>query len=92
LRTRLEGVDYIFIDEVLMLSCPDSYKISSQLAEALNEYNEPFGGTNKIFAGDFAQLLPVAGLSLYNGSVGTQISSSLTSYNQEAAIGKALWH
>jgi hypothetical protein len=52
----------------------------------------PFGGINMIFAGDFAQLPPVGGASLYSGTVGTQIDSSLTPHLQEAAIGKALWH
>jgi hypothetical protein len=91
-RTRLEGIDYIFIDEVSMLSCHDLYKISSQLAKAFNVIDLPFGGMNMIFAGDFAQLPPVGGASLYSGSVGTQVDSALKPHNQEAAIGKALWH
>ena len=45
-----------------------------------------------IFAGDFAQLPPVGGASLYSGSVGTQVHSGLRPEDQEAAIGKALWH
>jgi hypothetical protein len=45
-----------------------------------------------IFAGDFAQLPPVNGASLYSGSVGTQLTSGLDDYGQESAIGKALWH
>ncbi|KAH7918710.1 hypothetical protein BV22DRAFT_1024132, partial [Leucogyrophana mollusca] len=31
IRARLEGVDYIFIDEVSMLSCHDLYNVCSQL-------------------------------------------------------------
>ena len=91
-RGRLEGVDYIFIDEVSMLSCHDMYKISSQLAKCLNQAELPFGGINMIFAGDFAQLPPVGGASLYSGSVGTQIHSGVKPHSQESAIGKALWH
>jgi hypothetical protein len=91
-RARLEGIDYIFIDEVSMLACHELYKISSQLAKALNVFDVPFGGINIIFAGDFAQLPPVGGTSLYSGSVGTQIDSGLKPHYQEAAIGKALWH
>jgi hypothetical protein len=53
-RSRLEGVEYIFLDEVSMLSCHDLFKISAQLARAMNEHEEPFGGINMIFAGDFA--------------------------------------
>ena len=48
-RTRLDGVDYIFLDEVSMLSCHDLYNISAQLAKAFNEPNKPFGGLNITF-------------------------------------------
>ena len=91
LKGRLEGVDYIFIDEVSMLSCQDMYRISSRLAKAMNEFDLPFGGINMIFAGDFAQLPPVGGSSLYSSSVGS-VDSAMKPHLQEAAIGKALWH
>jgi hypothetical protein len=91
-KGRLEGADYIFLDEVSMLSCHDMYKISSRLAKAMNVYDVPYGGLNMIFAGDFAQLPPVGGAPLYSGTVGTQINSALTLHAQESAIGKALWH
>src|SRR6266516_4951991 len=92
IRERLDGVDYIFLDEVSMLGCHDMYKISSQLAKALTIHDAPFGGLNMIFAGDFAQLPPVAAAPLYSGHVGTQIDSGLNAHSQETAIGKALWH
>jgi hypothetical protein len=44
-----------------------------------------------IFAGDFAQLPPVGRSPLYSG-VGTQTHDGLTVPQQEAALGKALWH
>jgi hypothetical protein len=91
-KTRLEGVDYIFIDEVSMIACHEMYRISSHLAKALAVYDLPFGGMNMIFAGDFAQLPPVGGASLYSGGVGTQINSGMKVHHQESAIGKALWH
>jgi hypothetical protein len=91
-QAKLDGVDYIFIDEVSMIACHDLYKISSQLAKAKKEYDAPFGGLNMIFSGDFAQLPPVNGYTLYSGSVGTQLTSGLNSMGQESAIGKALWH
>src|ERR1700722_14160865 len=68
-KTRLDGVEYIFLDEVSMVACDDNYKISSQLAKGLNEFGMPYGGINMIFAGDFAQLPPVFGSPLYSGSV-----------------------
>src|SRR5258705_1479644 len=91
-KARLDGVEYIFLDEVSMVSCNDNYKISSQLAKALNEFELPYGGMNMIFSGDFAQLPPVFGSPLYSGTVGTQLMSRMTVQGQEAAIGKALWH
>src|ERR1700692_1029594 len=94
-RTRLDGVNYMFLDEVSMLSCHDLYNISAQLAKAFNEPDKPFGGLNMNFLGYFFQLPPVGGgesVSLYSGSIGTQICSGLSHYGQESAIGKALWH
>src|SRR5436305_14792091 len=86
------GVDYIFLDEVSMLSCHDMYNISSKLAKAMNIYDNPFGGMNMIFAGDFAQLPPVGGSSLYSKTVGTTVDAALTPHSQESSIGKVLWH
>ena len=86
-RTRLDGVDDMFLDEVSMLSCHDLYTISAQLAKAFNEPNKPFGGLNKIFSTDFPQLPPVNGgesSSLYNGSIGTQVYSGFNHYGQES--------
>jgi hypothetical protein len=91
-RSRIEGVDYIFLDEVSMLSCHDIFKISAQLAKAANEYEQPFGGINMIFAGDFAQLKPVKGAALYSGHIGTELQSRMNNKKQEETIGKALWH
>ena len=91
-KTRLDGVEYIYLDEVSMVACNDNYKISSQLAKALNVFDLPYGGINMIFSGDFAQMPPVFGSPLYSGTVGTQLMSRMTLQGQEAAIGKALWH
>ena len=68
-QTRLQGVDYIFLDEVSMLSCHDMYRISAQLCQVMNNPTTPFGGFNMPFAGDFAQLPPPLGgelVSLYS--------------------------
>ena len=91
-RSRLLGVDYIFLDEVSMLSCHDMYRISSQLCKVMNEPTLPFGGLNILFAGDFAQLPPPVGgenVSLYSRTVG-QFGTSKKA--QEGAMGRALWH
>ena len=68
------------------------FKISSQLAKSTNEIEEPFGGMNMIFAGDFAQLKPVMGAALYSTNVGTTLESRMSINKQEETIGKALWH
>ena len=90
-KSRIRGVGYVFFDEVSMLSCRDLYRISARLATVLNDMESPFGGLNFIFAGDFGQLPPVIGqehASLYSRTVGNGSSHQ----DQEAAIGKALWH
>ena len=93
IRAQFDGVDYMFLDEVSMLSCRDMYKISSQAAKARGVHDEPFGGINFIFADDFAQLPPArSGAAPYSGSVGTRLTYELNVAQQEAAIGKALWH
>ena len=71
-KSRLIGVEYVFFDEVLMLSCRDLYRISARLAVVLGNAELPFGGMNMIFAGDFAQLPPAIGretASLYSRTV-----------------------
>ena len=92
IKSRLLGVQYIFLDEVSMLSCREMYLISEKLARILNNPDMPFGGMNMIFAGDFAQLPPAIGgehTSLYSRTAGQKATSL---YDQQAAIGKALWH
>jgi hypothetical protein len=91
-KTRLQGVDYVFFDEVSMLSCRDLYLICARQAQLMNNPDTPFGGFNTIFSGDFAQLPPPIGgenASLYSRTVGI---NGQTMRSQEAAMGKALWH
>jgi hypothetical protein len=68
------------------------YRISARLAKILNVADKPFGGMNMLFAGDFAQLPPAIGqehAALYSRTVGI---NSTSVRQQEAAVGKALWH
>jgi len=51
---RLAGVEYVFLDEVSMLSARDLYKISFQLCKVFNISEIPFGNLNMVFSGDFA--------------------------------------
>ena len=91
-KEKLAGVEYVFFDEVSMLSARDLYRISNQLSQVFNTPEDSFGGLNMVFAGDFAQLPPAVGgegVSLYSCSIGSIASSKKS---QEEAIGKALWH
>lgn len=47
-KARLAGVDYIFLDEISMISCHDMYTISAQCAKALGVLDEAFRGLNFI--------------------------------------------
>ena len=77
-KQRLQGVSFIFMDEVSMLFCRDMYRISERLANVMNNAEQPFGGLNMIFAGDFAQLPPAIGqenASLYSRFIGRNSTS-----------------
>jgi uncharacterized protein DUF6570/helitron helicase-like protein/PIF1-like helicase len=91
-KARLNGVDYVFFDEVSMLSARDLYRINAQLAKVFGISDVPFGGLNMVFCGDFAQLPPAVGgehVSLYSRTIGAFATDKKS---QEEAIGKALWH
>ena len=91
-KQKLEGVEYVFFDEVSMLSARDMYRINLQLSRVFDVAHAPFGGLNLVFSGDFAQLPPAIGgehVSLYSRTIGA-IATDMKS--QEEAIGKALWH
>ena len=91
-KAKLIGVEYVFFDEVSMLSARDLFRINAQLAKVFDCADVPFGGLNMVFSGDFAQLPPAVGgenVSLYSRTIGS-LSTDLKS--QEEAIGKALWH
>jgi hypothetical protein len=94
IKSKLDQVDYIFFDEVSMLSSWNMFRISKRLEVALNVTDFPFGNMNMIFAGDFAQLPPAVGgdsVSLYSHTIGSS-SATLTLRGQQATLGKLLWH
>ena len=91
-KAKLEGVEYVFFDEVSMLSAQDMYRTNAQLAKVFENAHVPFGRLNMVFSGDFAQLLPAVGgehVSLFSRTIGTVLTDIKS---QEEAIGKALWH
>ena len=93
IKARIEHMEYLFIDELSMLGCRSLYNISKCLALVMGKEEEPFGGVNLILAGDFAQLPPASKEpALYSGEVGTKRQIGDTNWQQENALGKALWH
>jgi hypothetical protein len=91
-RARLQGVQYLFIDEISMIACHELYSISARLAQITGMHDVPFGGMNIVLAGDFAQLAPVFGAPLYDGHVHRFVDSKMSVRSQETVIGKVLWH
>ncbi len=90
--STLTGVDYIFLDEVSMLSAYDMHKISSKLCRILGVKHKPFGG----FEHDICRRFCSASsnprrknASLYGRKIGEDSSAKRS---QEQAIGKSLWH
>ena len=43
---HLDGVNYIFLDEISIVACHELYQISASLAKARNMIKTPFGGLN----------------------------------------------
>jgi hypothetical protein len=87
LTAMWEGIDYLFIDEVSMISCDFLTKIHNALVDAKGN-TAPFGGINIIFAGDFAQLSPVSGKQLY-AHIDTRRCG--TTQGQKNIFGRLLW-
>jgi hypothetical protein len=92
INERLQGVEYILLDELSMVSCEDLQLLASQAAKARNVHDVEFGNLNVIFAGDFAQLPPVTGRALYNGSVSLRTTNTMSAKDQSAVLGRILWH
>ena len=92
-RATLRCVDYIFMDEISMIDCGALYNICKRMCKIFDNETEAFGGMNMIFAGDFAQLPPPAGYgALYAHTVQSVVHTTLSYKQQEASIGKAVWH
>lgn len=87
LITKWEGVDFLFIDKVLVIRCKMIVAIHEALCTAKGN-DLPFGGVNVIFAGDFGQLLPIAQSALYKRSVGRKFSDPGVQAN---VFGRLLW-
>lgn len=87
-------MDYAFINEVSMLLCHDMYKKVFKWLKLLIFMMHLLVGKT-LYLLEILQLPPVNGREcalLYSGTIGVYAHSSLSIFNQESAIGKALWH
>ncbi|KAJ6545640.1 hypothetical protein B0H19DRAFT_955532, partial [Mycena capillaripes] len=75
-----------------MVSCNDLQLLATQAAKARNIHDDSFGSLSLVVAGDFAQLPPMTGPSLYSGKVTLQVSDAMDQRNQNAVLGRILWH
>jgi hypothetical protein len=89
---RLQGVDYVFPDDISMASCNDPQLLATQAAKARNIHGDSFGSLNMVVAGHFVQLPSTTGPSLYSRKVTLQVSDAMDQRNQNAVLGKILWH
>ncbi|KAJ7132918.1 PIF1-like helicase-domain-containing protein [Mycena filopes] len=79
-------------DEVSMVSCNDLQGLASQAAKARNIHDVEFGRLSLLLGGDFAQLPPMSGASLYSGAVALNANASMNQRDQHAILGRILWH
>jgi PIF1-like helicase len=91
IKAKPNSIEYVFFNEVSMLSARDLHRINAQLAKVFDIAEIPFGGLNMVFSGNFGQLPPtIRGkhVSLYSRTIGTVC----TNKKSQEVIEKALWH
>lgn len=64
-RNMFVGVKCVIIDEVSMIGSDVLHKINLRLQEITGAHDQPFGGMNVFFCGDFRQLPPVNATPVY---------------------------
>jgi PIF1-like helicase/Helitron helicase-like domain at N-terminus len=65
MRQQWRDIEYVFIDEISMVSDKMLYFISSRLGQLKHKETVPFGGINVVFFGDLMQLPPVNGMPVF---------------------------
>ena len=84
IQKKLDGVKMLIFDEFSMLSCKDLVDVDRRLRAAQTDpelQKLPFGGIHVLFFGDFYQLPPVGGDSLYSTDLKYAASK----------VGRQLW-
>lgn len=86
LKTVLgSSLKLLLIDEFSMLDARLLWRVHQVLCTVMSNYRDPFGGVSVGFSGDFYQLPPVAGYSLF------KVQNKHTDIPQDAAQGIQLW-
>ncbi|KAE8250834.1 hypothetical protein A4X13_0g4339 [Tilletia indica] len=88
LQKTFGHIRWIFFDEVSMTSCEMFSDIDQSLRIGTGKLDEPFGGVNVMFAGDFCQLPPVGASPLY--AAGSSIRQNADVRSREE-LGRLSW-
>lgn len=88
LRDEWKYVEYLFIDEVSLISAQLLCEIDHALRYAKEKFDVWFGGIHVIFAGDFYQYPPVGGSPLYS-PIFPNASSTATELTKR--LGRLAW-
>ena len=91
-KTKLKGVEYIFIDEISMVSSREFCSMCACLSDILNKPDIVFEGVNMIVAGNFAQLPPVGGHPLYHWFTNFSMNTKQKGYDQLSLLGLLYCH
>lgn len=67
MQEKWKDIEFLFIDNISVVSHEMLCRINSRLKQLKNEPNETFGGINVMLFGDFDQLNPIEGNPVYKG-------------------------
>ena len=85
---KLKDVQLLILDEFSMLSMSDMGWLDSRLRE-IRHANLPFGGFSIVFAGDFGQLPPCAGVPLFRKPM-SDVPKRVSGRNMYLGISKVV--
>jgi len=90
LRSRfdLNTLSLLVIDEISCITASFLGRIEKRLREIMGK-DEPFGGLSVLLLGDFFQLPPVAGISLYTSVIDLLVMGAKTLDNENCINGPA---
>lgn len=91
LQKKLDGKDFILVDEMSMIGSRALLALDGRLKEATGQFSKPFGGKNLILVGDFGQLPPVRDSPIFsevkrNGRGSRSRKKNRTGVDEQAAV------